>query len=41
MRLIDNINYRFGYGKIRLSSDSNVNFFHKVKMIKAEISLGR
>ena len=31
MKLIDNINYRFGYGKIRLSSDSNVNFFHKNK----------
>ena len=27
MKTIDNINDRFGYGKIRLSSDNNQNFF--------------
>ena len=29
MKLIDDINGRFGYGKLRLSSDCNKNFFSK------------
>jgi len=29
MKLIDNINHRFGYGKIRLSSDSSISFLSK------------
>ena len=31
MKLIDNINYRFGYGKIKLSSDSSISFLSKNK----------
>ncbi len=38
MKLIDIINNRFGYGKIKLSSDCDKNFFSKEKNSNEEIS---
>ena len=41
MKLIDDINGRFGYGKLRLSSDCDKIFFPKKTTKKIKIQLGR
>ena len=38
MKLIENINNRYGYGKIRLSSDSNGDFFSKEREKKKNLT---
>ena len=38
MKLIDIINNRFGYGKIKLSSDCDKNFFSKEKIVMKKLA---